>query len=84
MSISVLRLLDLPSHVLETSPFFLVKYILTGRWAGCLPDDLELAECVMPVELPRVRFSSRAHPRVLPDTDSAAGPSKWFCTAYPT
>lgn len=44
MSISLLRFLVLPSHVLENSPFFPVKYILTGRWAGCSPDDLELAE----------------------------------------
>lgn len=84
MSILLLHLLALPSHVLERSPCFAVKYILGGHWAGCLPDDLELTEYVKPLESPDVHFSSCARPRVLPDTDNAAGRSRGFCRASQT
>lgn len=52
MSISLLRHLVLPSRVLETSPLFPTKCMLTGHWAGCSPGHLELMEYVMPGELP--------------------------------
>lgn len=81
--IAVLRLLVLPSHVLETTPFFPnTSSRVAGQDAHQMTWNWLNVYC--PCNCLAFVFSSRAHPRVLPYTDSAAGPSKWFSSASQT